>query len=355
MSSPEPDPLRIFAVRARKMRSRICVVVAVLATMVANCATTYQRMGFTGGYSDEYLGNDIYLVTVAVNAYTDVTTAYSYFHRRASEIVEEYGYDGYEVLELSSSAKSGITYIGDRPYFFQKPRVFGRLQCYQTLTEEPRIPIKSSGTGFLVTPDVIATNYHIVAEASEITVSTADRTYPAHLIARDPVNDIALLQVVVPGDVDPLLPLPVGRVSSVEAGDPVYTAGYPLSDILGSDLRISEGIVNSTTGLADDPRMFQISIPVQPGNSGSPLFDRKGNVVGIVTMTLDNRYLVIQSGVVPQNVNFAVKVSYMVSLIDQFPKISKDLLQIQSSKNMTAAEIARNYKKSIALVTAQLQ
>jgi len=221
----------------------------------------------------------------------------------------------------------------------------------KSVAEKPKVSVGSSGTGFAITENVVATNYHIVAEAGAISITVDNTTYRGRLLTGDPVNDIALVKVSLPAD-KLLEAIPIGTVSSVDAGDPVYAAGYPLSDILGKELRISEGIVNSTRGLSDDPRMFQISIPVQPGNSGSPLFDSKGNVIGIVTQTLNNKYLLVQAGFLAQNVNFAVKVNYMLSLVEQYPELANGLLRIKNSNKMTASEIARKYMRAIVLVTA---
>ena len=105
--------------------------ILVLSILLISCATPYQRMGLLGGYTDQYLGDDIYLITVRVNAYTDEATAYEYFHRRANEIVHLNGYKRYEVLEFGASEKKGIVYFGDKPQLIQKPRVYGRIKCYR--------------------------------------------------------------------------------------------------------------------------------------------------------------------------------------------------------------------------------
>jgi len=99
--------------------------------LLVGCATPYQRIGLTGGYTDQYLGDDVYLITVRVNGYTDEATAYVYFHRRANEIVKENGYKRYEVLEFGTSEKRDLNYIGNKPHVIQKPMVYGRIKCYR--------------------------------------------------------------------------------------------------------------------------------------------------------------------------------------------------------------------------------
>ena len=102
----------------------------ILAILLLGCMTPYQSMSYLGGYDDEYLGDDIYLITVRVNGYTDVTTAYKYFYKRAGEIIEEHGYTRYELLELEQSTKIGIVSTNQRIRTSSKPRIFGRIKCY---------------------------------------------------------------------------------------------------------------------------------------------------------------------------------------------------------------------------------
>ncbi len=99
--------------------------------VLIGCATLYQKKGLSGGYTDQYLGNDIYMISVRVNAYTDEATAYEYFHRRANEICQASGYARYEVLEFGTSEKKNLVYYGNQAHMMQKPRVYGRIQCYK--------------------------------------------------------------------------------------------------------------------------------------------------------------------------------------------------------------------------------
>ena len=183
-----------------------------------------------------------------------------------------------------------------------------------------------SGSGFFVSPTLVATNYHVVSGSNAISVHVGSQSVDAEIIVQDQQNDLALLKVRWPVDVTtpglrPTAPhcLAIGAPEDVRTGDRVYSLGYPLSGVLGSSVNIGEGIVNSVVGLRDDPRMFQISVPIQPGSSGSPLLNAHGLVIGIVTSTLDNGFLVATQGVVPQNVNFAMKSSYLKSLLEMAP------------------------------------
>jgi hypothetical protein len=96
-----------------------------------SCGTPYQKMGGRGGYSDQNLGNDIFLITVRVNGYTDESTAYEYFHRRAKEIQDDNNYVRYDVLEITSGGKNHIIYNNGLPYLVKKPSVYGRVKYYR--------------------------------------------------------------------------------------------------------------------------------------------------------------------------------------------------------------------------------
>lgn len=162
----------------------------------------------------------------------------------------------------------------------------------------------ASGTGFVVARDVVLTNQHVVDGCNRILVRTSDgRTLAATPPARiDQRRDLALL--AVPGNPGPPLTF---RTNEVRRGEPVVTYGFPLSGLLSSGPTLTTGEVSALAGMQDNPVQFQISAPVQPGNSGGPLFDRQGHVVGVVVSKLNAQRVAARTGDIPQNVNFAVK------------------------------------------------
>jgi hypothetical protein len=93
-------------------------------------------------------------------------------------------------------------------------------------------------------------------------------------------------------------------------GEDVAALGYPLSDILSDSIKITTGNINSLVGVENDTRYLQISAPIQPGNSGGPLVDKAGDLLGITTATLGSKYAA-ETGVLPQNVNFAIRASVL--------------------------------------------
>jgi S1-C subfamily serine protease len=126
---------------------------------------------------------------------------------------------------------------------------------------------------------------------------------PATVIASDRGRDLALLRTE--GDPGPVLPF--RRAADVRRGENVVTYGFPLAGLLSSGPTLTTGDVSALAGLQDNPRQIQISAPVQQGNSGGPLLDLRGHVVGVIVSKLNAQRIAQATGDIPQNVNFAVK------------------------------------------------
>jgi S1-C subfamily serine protease len=132
----------------------------------------------------------------------------------------------------------------------------------------------------------------------------------AKLVDSDEKHDVALLQVEAIRR-----PLPVRRFNELEKGQEVFTLGYPLVILQGQEQKATFGRVNALSGLQGDEVFAQIDVPIQPGNSGGPLLTSKGEVAGIVTSMLHPMATYQIAGVLPQNVNYAVKSDHIYSLI----------------------------------------
>jgi S1-C subfamily serine protease len=179
----------------------------------------------------------------------------------------------------------------------------------------------STGTGFLFSSsDYVITSYHVVHGSKSISVRLINgERIDATIAVKDTNNDIAILKLSKsPTSRQNIITL--GDSSSVKTGDRVFTYGFPLVDLLGhQEPRYSEGFVNSLSGISNDPRLFQVSIPIQPGNSGGPVFNEKGELIGIATSSIDSVQTQKVFGATPQNVNFAIKSSYIKSLLPNLP------------------------------------
>lgn len=167
------------------------------------------------------------------------------------------------------------------------------------------------GTGFFVNEHgYILTNAHVVSGCKQI--RTRDGR-PADLVGKDDQIDLAVLKVE--GDspaFGTFRTRPAPRV-----GDSIIAFGFPLQGVLSSEGNLSTGTVAATSGLADDPRFIQISAPVQPGNSGSPLLDSGGDVIGVVESKLDAAEAFRIAGDIPENVNFAIRGSEAIRFLER--------------------------------------
>jgi S1-C subfamily serine protease len=162
----------------------------------------------------------------------------------------------------------------------------------------------SSGTGFVVASRRIMTNHHVVDGCTEMSARLPNgQEIPATVIASDATRDLAVLRTEA--DTGPILPF--RGAATVRRGEGVVTYGFPLAGLLSSGPTLTTGEVSALAGLADNPRHIQISAPVQPGNSGGPLLDMRGQVIGVVVSKLNAGQVARQTGDIPQNVNFAVK------------------------------------------------
>ena len=163
----------------------------------------------------------------------------------------------------------------------------------------------SSGTGFVVAEGRVLTNNHVVDDCARMVARGAEgERVSARVLATDPRRDLALL--AVPREIGP--PLTFRDQPPLRRGETVVTYGFPLSGLLSSGPTLTTGDVSALAGLRDNPTNVQISAPVQPGNSGGPLLDSQGHVVGVVVSKLNAvRIARMTGGDIPQNVNFAVK------------------------------------------------
>jgi S1-C subfamily serine protease len=151
----------------------------------------------------------------------------------------------------------------------------------------------------------VLTNEHVVAGCRRLRAVVGGRARAATVQAVDAANDLALVQLEQPSDA--VARWREGR--AVQAGEGVLALGFPLRGLLSQEAVVRTGAVNALAGLKGDARFMQISAPVQPGNSGGPVVDEAGLVVGVVVSKLDALRLAAATGDIPQNINFAIKAS----------------------------------------------
>lgn len=197
---------------------------------------------------------------------------------------------------------------------------------------EPR-PV-SSGTGFVVAPRQIMTNHHVAEGCRAMSARLhTGQEIPATVIAADPERDLALLRT----ESDPGPVLAFRRAAEVRRGENVITYGFPLAGLLSSGPTLTTGAVSALAGLGDNPRQIQISAPVQQGNSGGPLLDMRGQVIGVIVSKLNAQRVAQATGDIPQNVNFAVKHTEAVDFMREHGV--QPLLEDPTGPERPAAEI----------------
>lgn len=171
---------------------------------------------------------------------------------------------------------------------------------------------QGTGTAFAVSSEGHAlTNHHVINGCAEVKIS--GREGIAKVITSDSVNDLALLQL--PGktrDVASLNPDP----GKLRQGEDIVVFGYPLNFVLSSGGNLTPGTISALTGLGNNTNQIQITAAIQPGSSGSPVMDKKANVVGVVAMKLDDVKMAKATGSVGQSVNFAVNGQTVKSFLD---------------------------------------
>jgi S1-C subfamily serine protease len=171
-----------------------------------------------------------------------------------------------------------------------------------------------TGSGFFVSNSGhIATNLHVIKDFPRLRVKLHDgRVFDARRVGEDVQRDLAIVQI------DAFMPpLSLGKVGSLQKGDRVYAVGYPVPGIQGQESKITDGIVNSLSATATRSEWFQLSAQIQPGNSGGPVVNAAGEVVGVAVAQANAIKYLNDAGSLPQNVNYAIKAAHLVELMSR--------------------------------------
>lgn len=200
------------------------------------------------------------------------------------------------------------------------------VSCF---AEEP----VSSGTGFAATVDGwILTNAHVVEGCGRIEVKGRGDATDTRA---DVVNDLAAVKIAPAA---PLRPLAF-RNSPTRLGEDIVAIGYPLATLLADSVKITTGNVNALAGIRNDTRYLQISTPIQPGNSGGPVVDRSGSLIGIATATLSKK-TADEIGITAQNVNFAIRASVAELFLQSQSLKSEATYPSTETKLLSTADLA---------------
>jgi S1-C subfamily serine protease len=212
--------------------------------------------------------------------------------------------------------------------------------------ERRKEPAMALGTGFAITPTGdLVTNKHVVSKCSTVTVKQGNRQFTGTVLFKDTALDLAVIHLN-----QPPANMSFARLrQSPEAklGDQVIAFGFPLPGALATDGNVTFGNISALRGLKNDPNEIQISAPIQSGNSGGPLLDLSGNVIGVVSSKLDAVKALLATGDVPQNVNFAIKASVVQAFLDAHGLSYKTAASSSRLEIADVAEQARIYTFSI--------
>jgi serine protease Do len=194
---------------------------------------------------------------------------------------------------------------------------------------------QSFGTGFFISAQGhMLTNAHVAGDCRRIGVMLETGRVDAQLVRKDERNDLALIKVDVRGTV----PFVRFRAQpSIRAGDDIVVSGFPLPTLLQNGLNITTGNVSAMSGLGGNIALMQITAPVQPGNSGGPLLDLSGNLVGVVVSKLNAQRVAQATGDIPQNVNFAVQGAVARLFLEAG---GQRYVEAPSQRDMKAADVA---------------
>ena len=209
---------------------------------------------------------------------------------------------------------------------------------------------KGCGSGFFITDDgYLLTCFHVVRSAGSIQVGTRKGLFNAELVQSDPDRDVALLKVA-----GTFSALPLICTNSVNLGEGVFTIGFPDPRLQGWQPKLTRGEISCLSGLMDDTHHCQISVPVQPGNSGGPLVDENGNVVGLVQGTLKVSAALAATGMFPQNVNYAIKSPVARAFLDSLPQDWLPKLKPEfPPASRKFGDVVRDTENAVAVVLIQ--
>jgi len=207
-----------------------------------------------------------------------------------------------------------------------------------------KLTLAATGTGFAInTSGQFLTNYHVIKGCEAIRLRVDAGSQNGTIAATDERNDLAVIQ----GGATGIEPLRFREGKGIRPADAVVALGFPYAGLLASSPQITTGAVSALAGLNDDSRFLQLSAPVQPGNSGGPLVDLSGNVVGIVSSRINDLAVAEATGTLPQNINFAIKSATIREFLDAH---RVDYLVSESDSKLDPADVGEKAMKSTVMV-----
>lgn len=202
------------------------------------------------------------------------------------------------------------------------------------------------GTGFIITKDgFLLTNHHVVKDGRRYAIQYGGKTMAANRIGEDIENDLALLKVE-----GRFVPVEFAPSGSAKLGQTVFAYGFPNPGIQGVAVKVTRGIISGLSGIMDNERTYQIDAAVQPGNSGGPLTDENGYVLGVVSARINPQFAVSSSGMLPENVNFAIKGRWVRAFVSKFPDVESQTASVTTNGTPVVESAVEQVSKSTVLL-----
>lgn len=206
------------------------------------------------------------------------------------------------------------------------------------------------GTGWPISSGHVITNNHVIESSAEILLlDVTGRQLKAHPILRDEINDIAVLEV---GDIHRLPPAIPLATSNLDVGTRVFTIGFPRVDVRGVKPKLTDGVVSKLSGLADDDASCQTTVPIQPGNSGGPLLNMKGEAVGVIRSMIGMKQPETGETLVFENTSCALKIDKLSDILSGLPQ-SRAFIRTLPSRAAGLQDLTQRIKDSMLIVVAQ--
>ncbi len=207
------------------------------------------------------------------------------------------------------------------------------------LQDENALRNVSSGTGFFINNNgYLISNYHVVEICQEVKTQLSGKTYGINILASDKANDLVIGKIE--SSENEFLPI---SSEGAYLGDEIIVAGFPYSDVLSDSVKITSGIISSMSGLGNNYSLLQIDAAVQSGNSGGPLLNSSGEVVGVTVSKLDATKILEERGEIPENINFAVKSENLTTFLRAN---QVNFIRSNSVAKMSRREVASNAQKA---------
>ena len=251
---------------------------------------------------------------------------------------------------------NGVAAAGDFSIAPPKPPIATAAAKSDVAASEPSsVPgklINVNGTGFVISSNGhVVTNNHVIHECvgdvhGNLVGESAGKL---RVVSTDETNDLALLQAT--GNFKDIATI---RATAVHSGDPIIVIGFPFHGLLTSDFTVTTGIISSLAGLFNDTRFLQISAPVQPGNSGGPLLDTRGTIVGVVAEKLNALKVAKATGDIPENINFAIKTGALRDFLDNSVVPYRTSEPTSEMKTAEIASAARAYTMLISCMARDI-